>query len=244
MLMKWFALGMLALTACSPTDILRQQGSTIRSTDYVQVALNEKQKKDAEKDAEARKQRDEKEAVQKHIDKAQAHLDLFEYEGAKAEYKEAYRMSNDPALLVKVAEAERRTGDCAEAAALYKQYLDKNRNAPDASSKVLAVQARIDEAKACETRSGSNFGQVRKLYKEGVTHYDLAEYDKAAKSFKEAYRLSNDPTYLFNVAQSYRMAKNCGEARRFYERVLQVQPDAPNRAKIEQRVAEMKSCKK
>jgi tetratricopeptide (TPR) repeat protein len=240
---RGFGLFVLLAVACSPQDVLSRQGATLRSTDYVQVAVDAEKKKAAEKEAVEQKQRDEREVVQRHVAKADAHMDLFEYEAAAGELKEAYRLSNDPALLVRVAEAVRATGDCAEAQTLYKQYLDKKLPStarPDAKT----VQARIDEAKACETKSGSKVDEVRQLYREGVTHYDLAEYDKAVVSFKEAYRLSNDPAYLFNVAQSYRMAKSCDDAMKFYQSFLRVSPDAPNKDKIEARIAEMKACSK
>jgi tetratricopeptide (TPR) repeat protein len=230
----------LVLAACSPKDLLSRQGSTLRSTDYVQLAVEEQKKKDAERKLREDQERAEKENIQRHVDKAQAHMDLFEYDAAVESYKEAYRLSQDPQLLVKVAEAHRMTGDCAEAQVMYKQYLEKRKDAPDAAT----VNARIAEARTCETRSGKNLGEVRRFYKEGVTHYDLAEYDRAVAKFKEAYRLSNDPAYLFNIAQSYRMARNCREAGRFYQRVLAVQTDAPNKDKIEARIAEMKACSK
>jgi tetratricopeptide (TPR) repeat protein len=239
--MNRLAFAMLALcAACSPADVLARQGSSLRSTDYVQVAVEEQKKKDAERAAKEKKEREERENVQKIVDKGQAHMDLFEYEAAITQFKEGYRLSQDPLLLVKIAEANRLTGDCAEAGVMYKQYLDKKPDAPDKKT----VDARIAEAKACETKAGSRIGEVRRLYKEGVTHYDLAEYEKAVAKFKEAYRISEDPAYLFNIAQSYRMAKNCAEAGRFYQRVLGVQADAPNKAKIEQRIEEMKACSK
>ena len=232
--------GFSSLCVCNPQDVLRQQGSTLKSTDYVQLAVEEQKKKDAEKAAAAKKAEDERATIQKQADKAQAHMDLFEYEAATEAFRETYRISNDPAYLVKIGDAERRTGDCGEAKKVYGQYLEKVPKATDAAS----VKARIEEAKACETKAGSRIDDVRKHYSEGKTHYDLAEYDDAVKSFKEAYRLSEDPTYLFNIAQSYRMAKNCGEAMRFYQRVLAVQPDAENRPKIEQRIEEMRACAK
>ena len=237
----WIGLALAGLVGgCSPQDVLRQQGSTLRSTDYVQLAVEEQKKRDAEKAAQEKKAADAQAVIDKQANKAQAHVDLFEYEAGAEAYREAYRLSNDPKFLVKIAEAERRTGDCAEAKKVYTQYLEKVPSAPDAAS----VKARIEEAKACETKAGSNIDVVRKHYEDGKTHYDLAEYADAVKSFKEAYRLSQDPAYLFNIAQAYRMAKNCGEAMRFYQRVLAVDPNAENKPKIEQRIEEMKACAK
>ena len=242
--MKRFVLVAATLVgACSPQDVLNRQGATLRSTDYVQVAVDEQRKAAAKKEAEDRAAAAERAPIEKAIARGDAHMDLFEYEPAAGQYKEAYRLSNDPALLLRVAEAMRATGDCAEAESLYKQYVDKKKPGPKDNPDAKTIQARIDQARACQTRAGSSVDEVRRHYREGVTHYDLAEYVKAVKSFKEAYRLSNDPAYLFNVAQSYRLARSCGDAMTFYQSFLRNSPDAPNKDKIEARIAEMKACK-
>ena len=230
--------------ACTPQDVLNRQGASLRSADYVQVAMDEQKKAAAKKEAEERKAAAEREPIEKAIARGDAHMDLFEYEQAASEYKEAYRLSNDTALLLRVAEAERATGDCAEAESLYKQYVDKKKPGPGDNPDAKTIPARIEQARACQTKAGTKVDDVRRHYREGVTHYDLAEYDKAVVSFKQAYRMSNDPAYLFNVAQSYRLAKNCGEAMTFYQSFLRNSPDAPNRDKIEARIAEMKACAK
>jgi tetratricopeptide (TPR) repeat protein len=242
--MNRFVVVAALVSACSPQDVLNRQGATLRSTDYVQLAVEEQRKAAAKKEEEERRAAAAREPIERAVSRGDAHMDLFEYEQAANEYKEAYRLSNDPALLLRVAEATRATGDCAEAESLYKQYLDKKKPGPGDSPDLKTIQARIDQARACQTKAGSSVDDVRRLYREGVTHYDLAEYDKAVKAFKEAYRLSKDPAYLFNVAQSYRLAKNCGEAMTFYQSFLRNSPDAPNKEKIEARIAEMKACAK
>ena len=73
-------------------------------------------------------------------------------------------------------------------------------------------------------------------------HYELAEYDAAIADFKEAFRLSDAPGYLFNIAQAYRLAGNCREAATFYKTFLRRVPDAPNAAKVRTQIAEMETC--
>ncbi|MGE5184263.1 MAG: tetratricopeptide repeat protein [Acidobacteriota bacterium] len=73
-------------------------------------------------------------------------------------------------------------------------------------------------------------------------HYELAEYDAAIADFKEAFRLSDAPGYLFNIAQAYRLAGNCREAATFYKTFLRRVPDAPNAAKVRTEIAEMETC--
>jgi tetratricopeptide (TPR) repeat protein len=229
---------LLGAVACSPTDLLNRQGSTLRSTDYVQTAIDEKRKSDAEQAAKDRVAQQQQAAIDKKVRSAQAHADLFEYAAAANDWKDVYRTTNDPQYLLRIAETERAMGDCAEAQLMYQQYLDKRGAAPDAPQ----VQARLAEARKCQTRAGSNSGTIRQHYESGTTHYQLSEYAAAIKDFKEAFRLSDDPAYLFNIGQCYRLSKNCGEAMRYYQRYLSVAVDIPNRDKVQARIDEMKSC--
>jgi tetratricopeptide (TPR) repeat protein len=227
--MRALLLGLtLSAAACSPSDILANQGSSLRNTDLVQTVVNAHERQAAEQDR-----------INKVAQSAQAHVDLFEYPAAVADWKEAYRMSTEPVYLERVAESSRAMGDCGEAQLMYQQYLDKTNGAgPDA----VTVRARLDEARKCQTRLGSNADRVHQLYASGSTHYQISEYDLAIRDFKEAYRLSDDPAYLFNIAQSLRLKRNCGEAMRYYERYLATAGDIPNRPRVQQRVDEMRAC--
>ncbi|NVB78668.1 MAG: hypothetical protein HOV81_09765 [Kofleriaceae bacterium] len=76
----------------------------------------------------------------------------------------------------------------------------------------------------------------------GNKHFELAEYDAAIADFKEAFRISDEPGYLYNIAQAYRLKKDCREAATFYKTYLRRVPAAPNAAKIRQRISEMEKC--
>jgi len=80
---------------------------------------------------------------------------------------------------------------------------------------------------------------AKRLYEEGLQHYNLAEYDSAIEKFKAAYAISSAPGLLFNIAQSYRLKKDWEQASNFYLTYLRLKPDAPNRQDVEQRIAEM-----
>lgn len=83
--------------------------------------------------------------------------------------------------------------------------------------------------------------EAKALYEKGNTHYNLGEYDEAIEAFKKAYELSQAPGLLFNIAQSFRLKKDYEQASHFYETYLRLKPDAPNRADVEARIAEMKA---
>lgn len=102
---------------------------------------------------------------------------------------------------------------------------------------VWAQPVRADEPSADEQKAAE-------LYQQGKTHFDLAEYDKAIEAFKESYKLSKLPILLYNIAQAYRQMGDCENALTFYKNYLRNDPDADNRAKVEQRIAEMDTCVK
>jgi tetratricopeptide (TPR) repeat protein len=78
--------------------------------------------------------------------------------------------------------------------------------------------------------------QAKKLFVSGTKHYNLREYNEALADFREAFRLKDDPVFLYNIAQCYRMLENRAEAVSFYKNYLRVMPTAPNRAEVEQRI--------
>jgi tetratricopeptide (TPR) repeat protein len=85
-------------------------------------------------------------------------------------------------------------------------------------------------------------GAARKAA-EATSAYNLGHYDEAAALYEQAYRLQADPALLFNVGQSYRLARQPGKALTAYKSYLRTTPqDAPNRAQAEKRVGEMEAA--
>ena len=92
-------------------------------------------------------------------------------------------------------------------------------------------------------------------YSEGDTQYNLGNFDAAAAAFKKGFELETDaskrPAYLFNVAQSYRQAKNCTDAQFFYKRYLALKDQdtakplaEKKRQEIEKIIADLDDCAK
>ncbi len=81
--------------------------------------------------------------------------------------------------------------------------------------------------------------RVRALHESATAHYDLGEYDAAAADFKAAFLLRQDPAFLFDLAQCWRMLGRWSDAARSYRAYLREAPDAPNRPDVEARIAEM-----
>jgi len=82
----------------------------------------------------------------------------------------------------------------------------------------------------------ADVAQAKKLFISGTKHYNLREYNEALADFREAFRLRDDPVFLYNIAQCYRMLENRAEAVSFYKNYLRMVPAASNRAEVEQRI--------
>jgi tetratricopeptide (TPR) repeat protein len=70
--------------------------------------------------------------------------------------------------------------------------------------------------------------RARATFQAGVAAYDARAFARAIELFQEAYRLVPAPELLFNLAQAYRAAGDCGRARDTYANLLALSP-APAR---------------
>jgi tetratricopeptide (TPR) repeat protein len=77
---------------------------------------------------------------------------------------------------------------------------------------------------------------AKRLYEAGTKAYDLGNYDKAIADYKAAYEAKNEPAFLYNLGQCYRLKNDVAQALFFYRAYLRRQPNAPNRAEVEKRI--------
>ena len=70
-----------------------------------------------------------------------------------------------------------------------------------------------------------------------MAHFRLDEYDAAVKEWEAGFRARPSPQFLYNIAQAYRLSKQYDKALSFYKKYLYMQPDAPNRAEVENHIA-------
>lgn len=106
---------------------------------------------------------------------------------------------------------------------------------------VLLVLARSVSAQP-EAPTVDAKAAAESLYKEGATQYDLREYVTAIDDFKRAYALFPEPTILFDIAQAYRMLRDCDSAGVTYRSYIREKPDGVDRDEATKRAAEMDSC--
>jgi tetratricopeptide (TPR) repeat protein len=77
---------------------------------------------------------------------------------------------------------------------------------------------------------------ARRHFEAGTRAFNVGEFDSAAKEYREAYKLKPDPNILYNVAQSYRLAKNAEQALFFYRSYMRNANDPSHRQEIEERI--------
>lgn len=83
---------------------------------------------------------------------------------------------------------------------------------------------------------------ARRAFVSGMKHFDLGEYGPALTDFKNGYRAKEDPVFLYNIAQCYRMMKQNSDAIRYYRLYLSRAPDASNRGEIEARIVKLQEA--
>lgn len=102
----------------------------------------------------------------------------------------------------------------------------------------LAAALHAPAAARAQPRSAA----VERAHREGKQAYAEGDYETAAARFGDAYLLSDDPAYLFNLAQAQRLDGECRGAYRSYREYLDKVPDAPNRADVEEKMTALESC--
>ncbi|MES1171790.1 MAG: tetratricopeptide repeat protein [Bacteroidota bacterium] len=75
--------------------------------------------------------------------------------------------------------------------------------------------------------------EAKRHYEEGTKAFNLGEYPRAIAEFKATYNAKPDPLLLYNIAQSYRLAGDAGQALFFYKSFLRNMPAAANRKEVE-----------
>lgn len=83
--------------------------------------------------------------------------------------------------------------------------------------------------------------KARKLYDEGLRHYQVAEYPQAIDAWKQSYLLAKKPLLLFNIGQAYRLSGDCKQALTFYDNYQDAEPSPKNQDELDQAIAACKS---
>jgi tetratricopeptide (TPR) repeat protein len=108
----------------------------------------------------------------------------------------------------------------------------------------LSLLVLLATSSAAFAQKASPEREARAHYDQGMTLYDAGDFKKAIEEFRTAYEIVPTPGLLFNLGQAYRLEKNYDMALYFYRTYLSRMPDAPNRADVDRRIAEMEELLK
>jgi tetratricopeptide (TPR) repeat protein len=78
---------------------------------------------------------------------------------------------------------------------------------------------------------------ARGAFNVGRAAYESGDYQLAYDKFKESFQLSHEPALLYNIASALQGLKRPHEAAEALRSFLRLQPNDPDRPKIEQRIA-------
>ena len=78
---------------------------------------------------------------------------------------------------------------------------------------------------------------ARSAFAVGKTAYENGDYQVAYDKFKESFQLSHEPALLYNIASAEQGLKRPHAAAESLRSFLRLQPNDPDRARIEQRIA-------
>lgn len=82
--------------------------------------------------------------------------------------------------------------------------------------------------------------QARAAYDEGRREFEAGHYEQALAAFERALQLRPNPIVLISIGNSQERLGRISDAIASFERYLRERPDAPDRAQIEQRLAELR----
>jgi PEGA domain len=104
-----------------------------------------------------------------------------------------------------------------------------------AASLGIATGARAAQG-TDEATPDKGLTDAKDAFEAAQTAFVRGEYDTAAARFLEAYEKKPYPAFLFNVAVSYEKAKLLEKAKQYFERYLQVDPNASDAAQVKLRL--------
>jgi tetratricopeptide (TPR) repeat protein len=106
----------------------------------------------------------------------------------------------------------------------------------------LGLAAAVDTRALAEPIEPDRVARARQLSDEGRALFDRTLYAEAIAAFKASYALEPKARLWFNIGLAYRRLGDCDQALVFYRRYLAEEPDAFNRARVEDRITEMQAC--
>jgi tetratricopeptide (TPR) repeat protein len=80
--------------------------------------------------------------------------------------------------------------------------------------------------------------EAKARFEKGTALYAIERWDEAIAEFEAGYLLQPLPSFLFNIAQAHRQAGRRERAVKYYQKYLELDPEASDRAEVEKLIVE------
>jgi tetratricopeptide (TPR) repeat protein len=107
---------------------------------------------------------------------------------------------------------------------------------------VMVLTAAAGAAGEAQAQTAEQKRKAKEHFEKARRLYDVGKYKDAIEEYQKAYLNIEDPVFLYNIAQSYRLDNQPQEAVRFYKNYLRRHPDAENRAEVERKIEELQKA--
>jgi hypothetical protein len=101
--------------------------------------------------------------------------------------------------------------------------------------------AAVAAAPSSASAGDSSKDRARQHYKKATQLYDIGRWDEAIAEYEKAYALHEDPSLLFNMAQTCRRKGDLKRALDLYKNYLVKEPESPLRGEVEDRIRTLKT---
>src|SRR5438105_3447673 len=79
--------------------------------------------------------------------------------------------------------------------------------------------------------------KARELFQQGSVFFDTGQFAKAIEVWQRGYEEKQDPGFLYNMAQAYRLSGDARKAVFFYKSFLRNSPKTNQRQEVEEKIA-------
>jgi tetratricopeptide (TPR) repeat protein len=144
-------------------------------------------------------------------------------------FTKAYEKAQLPGFLYNIAQCHRFLGHYEKAIFFYQGYLRDNPGSPDRD----LVRSLIERCRKAVANKEKRRKQADRLFKEASAAYKVGEFEKALTLYRQAYRKTPLPGYLYKIGQCHRFLGHYGKAIHAYEGYLKENPGTPKAGSVE-----------
>lgn len=215
----------LPLTLYNMAQACREAGRLRESLPLFERVLGSNPSPTLRQDAERFAQEVRKKLAAPDAARAAAHFGDQKYDDAIGAWQAAYAIDPQPSYLFQMAQSQRLAGRLAQALPLYQRFVTeapRHERRVEADGHLHRIQAQDEAERAAGHQASQRFGQ-------------------AIAAWEAAYKLDPQPLFLFQVAETERLAGLRQEALGNYERFLKDAPTHPRSGEAQGHVKQLRA---